>query len=94
MSTATSARSRSSGREQDNTIGTFGKYGNQDSGGKDATVEKPQIPFAWPLTVAISDTHAYVADTINRRIVRVRPGYLTEAEGVRMLARPDSRLTR
>ena len=55
-----------------NLIGTFGKYGNQDSGGPDAAVKKPDIPFAWPLTVAVSDTHAYVADTINRRVVRVR----------------------
>ena len=31
-----------------NMIGTFGKYGNQDSGGKDATVKKPAIPMAWP----------------------------------------------
>ncbi len=67
-------------------IATFGKYGNQDSpstssgqaGGKDATVKKPEIPFAWPLTVAVSDTHAYVADTINRRIVKVKLGYKAE----------------
>lgn len=70
-----------------NMIGTFGKYGNQDSlstssgqaGGKDALIKKPAIPLAWPLTVAVSDTHAYVADTINRRIVKVRLGYKTEA---------------
>jgi DNA-binding beta-propeller fold protein YncE len=62
-----------------NMIGTFGKYGNQDSGGKDATVKKPEIPLAWPLTVATSDTHAYVADTINRRIVKVRLAYSAEA---------------
>ncbi len=61
-----------------NLIGTFGKYGNQDSGGKDATVKKPEIPLAWPLTVAVSDTHAYVADTINRRLVKVKLGYQAE----------------
>ena len=61
-----------------NMIGTFGKYGNQDSGGNDATVKKPAIPFAWPLTVAASDTHAYVADTVNRRLVKVRLGYAVE----------------
>jgi DNA-binding beta-propeller fold protein YncE len=61
-----------------NMIGTFGKYGNQDSGGKDATVKKPEIPLAWPLTVVASDTHAYVADTINRRMVKVKLGYTTE----------------
>jgi DNA-binding beta-propeller fold protein YncE len=62
-----------------NMIGTFGKYGNQDSGGKDAIVKKPKIPFAWPLTVVTSDTHAYVADSINRRIVKVKLGYRAEA---------------
>ncbi len=62
-----------------NMIGTFGKYGNQDSGGKDAPVKEPEIPMAWPLTVVVSDTHAYVADTINRRLIRVTLGYLSEA---------------
>jgi hypothetical protein len=52
-----------------NFIGSFGRYGNQDSAGK---AGKPEIPVAWPLTVAVSDTHAYVADTINRRVVKVR----------------------
>lgn len=62
-----------------NPIATFGKYGNQDSGGKDARVSKPAIPLAWPVYVVASDTHAYVADTINRRVVRVRLGYAAEA---------------
>ena len=44
----------------------------------DATVTTPEVPFAWPLTVAVSDTHAYVADTINRRIVKVGLGYAVE----------------
>ncbi|MCG3179999.1 MAG: hypothetical protein BIFFINMI_02353 [Phycisphaerae bacterium] len=55
-----------------NMIGTFGQYGNQDSGGPNALVTKPDIPLAWPLTVAVSDTHAYVADTVSRRVVKVR----------------------
>jgi sugar lactone lactonase YvrE len=58
-----------------NPIGTFGAYGNQDSGGPDATVKKPAIPFAWPNNVAVSDTHAYVADTLNRRVVKVKLTY-------------------
>jgi hypothetical protein len=58
-----------------NFIGTFGKYGNQDSGGPNATVKKPEIPLAWPLTVAVSDTHAYVADTVSRRVARVKLDY-------------------
>jgi hypothetical protein len=62
-----------------NMIGTFGKYGNQDSGGPDARVKKPAIPFAWPISVVASDTHAYVADTINRRVVKVKLAYAAEA---------------
>ena len=61
-----------------NMIGTFGQYGNQDSGGKDALAKKPDIPLAWPLTVAVSDTHAYVADTVNLRVVKVKVGYAAE----------------
>jgi len=60
-----------------NMIGTFGKYGNQDDG--QAGGAKSYIPLAWPLTVATSDTHAYVADSLNRRIVKVRLGYAVEA---------------
>ena len=55
-----------------NFILSFGKYGNQDSGGKDARVAKPEIPLAWPAYVAVSDTHVYVADTVNRRVVKIR----------------------
>src|SRR5262245_30159501 len=63
-----------------NPVATFGKYGNEDSGGKDAKVKKPGIPFAWPTYVAVSDDYAYVADTVNRRVVRVRPGYAAQGE--------------
>ncbi len=61
-----------------NFITAFGKYGNEDSGGPDARVRKPAIPFAWPSHVAVSDRWAYVADTINRRVVRVRLGAVAE----------------
>jgi hypothetical protein len=61
-----------------NPITTFGKYGNEDSGGKDAKVTRPEIPFAWPVYVVASDTHAYVADTVNRRVVRVKLDCLAE----------------
>ena len=64
-----------------NPITTFGKYGNEDSGGKDAKVKKPEIPLAWPSYVAVSDTHAYVADTVNRRVVRVKLNCTAEATG-------------
>jgi hypothetical protein len=55
-----------------NPITTFGKYGNEDSGGPDARVPRPDIPLAWPVYVAVSDSYAYVADTANRRVVRVK----------------------
>jgi outer membrane protein assembly factor BamB len=62
-----------------NPITTFGKYGNEDSGGPSARVKKPDIPLAWPTYVAVSDRHAYIADTINRRVVRVQLAYAAEA---------------
>jgi len=61
-----------------NPILTFGKYGNEDSGGPTARVKKPEIPLAWPVYVAASDRWAYVADTVNRRIVRVKLHYAAE----------------
>jgi hypothetical protein len=61
-----------------NPITTFGKYGNEDSGGASAAVKKPDIPLAWPTYVAVSDRSAYVADTVNRRVVRVRLNYAAE----------------
>jgi len=62
-----------------NPITRFGKYGNEDSGGPAARVKKPEIPLAWPTYVAVSDRYAYVADTVNRRVVRVKLGYQTDA---------------
>ncbi len=61
-----------------NPITTFGKYGNEDSGGPGAKVKKPDIPLAWPVYVAVSDHWAYVADTVNRRVVRVKLNYTAE----------------
>jgi hypothetical protein len=60
-----------------NPITTFGKYGNEDSG-PGARVKKPDIPLAWPTYVAVSDRWAYVADTVNRRVVRVSLNYAAE----------------
>jgi outer membrane protein assembly factor BamB len=62
-----------------NPIMTFGKYANEDSGGPAARVKKPHIPLAWPTYIAVSDRWAYVADTVNRRIVRVKLGAKAEA---------------
>jgi outer membrane protein assembly factor BamB len=61
-----------------NPITTFGKYGNEDSGGPGARVKKPDIPLAWPSYVAVSDRYAYIADTVNRRVVRVKLTYAAE----------------
>jgi hypothetical protein len=63
-----------------NFITTFGKYGNEDSGGPNATVKKPglDIPLAWPTYVAVSDTHAYVNDTVSRRVVQVKVAHTAE----------------
>jgi hypothetical protein len=58
-----------------NMIGTFGRYGNQDS---PTTGKSAGIPMGWPLSVVASDTHAYVADTVNRRVVKVKLSYVAE----------------
>ena len=58
-----------------NWIGTFGSYGNQDSGGKEARVKKPEIPLAWPTYVAVGDDVAFVNDTLSNRVVKVKLAY-------------------
>ena len=35
--------------------------------------------YSWPVYVAVSDRFAYVADTVNRRVVRVKLAYVSEA---------------
>ena len=65
-----------------NVITTFGMCGNEDSGGPKAGVKKPEVPLAWPVSVTKSDRQASVADTINRRVVRVKLAYQTEASCV------------
>jgi hypothetical protein len=57
-----------------NLICWFGTYGNQDSTGAGGT-----IPLAWPQAVVADDHHAWVADRLNRRLVRVRLNYASEA---------------
>jgi hypothetical protein len=61
-----------------NLLTTFGKYGNQDSG-PDGRVKTPNIPLAWPTYVAVSDTCAYVNDTIGMRVVRIKLASENEA---------------
>ena len=36
---------------------------------------KPDIAFAWIIGVAVTDRYAYVADEINKRILRIRLDY-------------------
>ena len=52
-----------------NLLCTFGRYGNPDSTG---------LSFWWPQAVGVTDTHAYVGDRLNRRIVVARLGYAVE----------------
>jgi HEAT repeat protein len=58
-----------------NEIAHFGRYGNQGDRG-------PGIAFAWIVGVAATDRHVYVADALNRRVVRCRLGHEAEAVGL------------
>jgi hypothetical protein len=60
-----------------NFIAHFGRYGNQDSGPA-GRIQTPSIPLAWPTYVAVSDDYAYVNDTVNLRVVRVKLEYAAE----------------
>src|SRR5262249_8809945 len=62
-----------------NEILRFGGYGNHDSGGPKSAVGKPTIPLAYPVAAQVSYKHIYVADSANRRVVRVDPRYALEA---------------
>jgi len=39
---------------------------------------EPEIAFSWIIGVAATDRHVYVADTLNRRVLRCRLGYAAE----------------
>jgi hypothetical protein len=63
-----------------NRILEIGAYGNFDSQhlnpntpqGKEGkpTVAVPEVPLGWPTGVGLNDSHIYINDTCNRRIVR------------------------
>lgn len=63
-----------------NEILKFGHYGNADSRGtgKDSLVKTPEIPLGWPEAVGASHKAIYVADVLNRRIVRLLKAYSDE----------------
>ncbi|MCG3178959.1 MAG: hypothetical protein BIFFINMI_01289 [Phycisphaerae bacterium] len=56
-----------------NLIGQFGAYGNADSAGVGSAIPAPAIPLGWPTGVGVSESHVYVGDLYNRRVVRVDP---------------------
>ncbi|MFO7898158.1 MAG: hypothetical protein R6V58_03745 [Planctomycetota bacterium] len=39
----------------------------------------PKVPIAWVIGLAVSDRYAYIADGLNRRVLRARLGYQAEA---------------
>lgn len=61
-----------------NPIVRFGSYGNHDSQGPTSRIPEPDIPLLFPLGIAVSFRHIYVADEINRRVVRVDPTWKAE----------------
>jgi hypothetical protein len=63
-----------------NEITRFGSYGNFDSQGPKSAIPKPAIPLAYPVAVQVSERHIYVADSANRRVVRVDVRWKAEAK--------------
>jgi len=61
-----------------NEICSFGSYGNQDSAGPGSAIPVPEIPLCWAQAVAAGDEFVYVADRLNRRLVRVRLAHEAE----------------
>ena len=61
-----------------NQILTFGGYGNFDSQGPGSKISDPAIPLAYPVAAKASFKHIYVADSANRRVVRIDPTWAIE----------------
>ncbi|MBN1422189.1 MAG: hypothetical protein JXP34_25670 [Planctomycetes bacterium] len=64
-----------------NEILRFGSYGNADSRGPGSAVPDPEIPLGWPICASagrIEKGWIYVADALNRRVVRVDLRFATE----------------
>ena len=39
---------------------------------------EPEIALAWPLGVGVTDRYAYIGDSLNRRLLRVKLIYAVE----------------
>ena len=58
----------------------FGSYANFDSQGPKSAIPRPTIPLAYPVAVQVSQRHIYIADSANRRVVRVDVRWKAEAQ--------------
>jgi hypothetical protein len=59
----------------------FGAYGNADScepESKDPSLATPEIAFARPVSVGVTDKYAYCGDSMNRRLLRAKIVYAAE----------------
>jgi hypothetical protein len=61
-----------------NEILRVGRYGNEDSRGRQSPVPEPEIAIAWAPYVAASDRALYIMDYGNARILRAQLGYHAE----------------
>ena len=58
-----------------NLIMRIGSYANADSAGPGSKIPEPEIAFAWPGFVSVSQGKVMVSDPVNRRIVIVNIVY-------------------
>ncbi|KPL01532.1 MAG: hypothetical protein AMK75_04405 [Planctomycetes bacterium SM23_65] len=63
-----------------NIIAYVGTYGNRDCAGPDSKYPEPEIAFRSPGAVAVVGDDLFVADDLNKRILRCRLGYKAKAE--------------
>ncbi|OGF46136.1 MAG: hypothetical protein A2452_00275 [Candidatus Firestonebacteria bacterium RIFOXYC2_FULL_39_67] len=61
-----------------NPLLRFGSYGNSDSGPGRRLGSKPEIPFLFPKSVAVSKDAIYVTDKHSYQIVKAKIGYKKE----------------
>jgi DNA-binding beta-propeller fold protein YncE len=62
-----------------NELAFVGHYGNRDCGGNGSLIPEPIAAFAYPFTVAVSNTHIFVGDLLNNRIAKLKMVYMAEA---------------